>query len=157
MKLALFGDPGTRGNSEQWCGERTRQPSQRCQSPPSHSRCLYVCDAQQARHLRGHPTCLVPSSGHKTGIVMHSGGGDAVMVVTWFDTVCMNIRQSWKYSDKFVILSSRRWTSDPECRFVWEITSGYVSVFNDGFTVNTDHTSVYCGFCTFSSKMDFGP
>ena len=35
--------------------------------------CLYVCDAQQARHLRGHPTCLVPYSGHKMGIVMHSG------------------------------------------------------------------------------------
>ena len=34
--------------------------------------CLYVYDAQQARHLRGHPTCLVPSSGRKIGTVMHS-------------------------------------------------------------------------------------
>ena len=89
------------------------------------------------------------------------------MVVTWFDSVYMNIRQSWKYSDKFVILSSRIWTSDPEvrvftrgvqeCGFVWEITSGYASVFNDGFTVNTDHTSVCCGFGTFSSKVYFEP
>ena len=98
-------------------------------------RCLFVCGFQR-RFNRYFARVLVRATDQP--ILSHSA---------CFDSGYMNLRQSRRSSDKFLILSKRKWISDPEVpelclcfareiqewRIVWEITSGYVSVFKRWF------------------------